>query len=333
MTLIADESATACPHCRDTGWVVEQDKEGSPAKPCPHCRGARRADSLLSRAGIPPRFLNRGFEDFRPISEDHPRAHRLQTRALKTSIEFVEGFPATEGGLLFVGPCGVGKTHLSVAILKALIEEKQASGRFVDETELLRRLQYSYNPGSVETEKEVLEPLMKADLVVWDDLGASRPTDWVRETMRTVINHRYTHNRATIFTTNWPLLPAEGGKGPASPGEETLSERIGRRVYSRILEMAKPVRLDGPDFRIQTRSGRAATTSKQEAEFPSALVRCQRCEESNVTRLGLTPVKNSERGPFVESYWRCQGCGHDFLALFFPESETLEYPANPSEQQ
>ena len=150
----------SCSTCKDTGWILKSRQPVGSVVPCPDCGSRLRVKRLLDQAGIPPRYFDRGFD----VYSIH---NARQEQALKRSIEFIENFPNVDRGLLFAGPCGVGKTHLSVAILKALIQEKQTTARFVDETELLRRLQYSYNPDSPETEREVLKPLMEADLIVW----------------------------------------------------------------------------------------------------------------------------------------------------------------------
>jgi DNA replication protein DnaC len=165
---IVSESGEICATCRGSGWVVKTQDSVETAIPCPDCHSREKSRKLLANAQIPPRYFDRGFDVF----SVH---HRLQERALRRAIEYVEAFPKVPRGLLLTGPCGVGKTHLSVAILKALIQEKMISARFIDETELLRRLQYSYGPDSPETEREVLLPLMHVDLLVWDDLGTADP--------------------------------------------------------------------------------------------------------------------------------------------------------------
>ncbi len=238
-------ASESCATCRDSGWLVNSKESIETVVRCPDCRSKLRLQKLLERAQIPPRYLDRGFDVF----SVHPD-YRHQRIALTRSIEYVEAFPDVPRGFLFVGPCGVGKTHLSVAILEALIQEKMISAKFVDETELLRRLQYSYGPNSLETEREVLLPLFGVDLLVWDDLGTGRPTEWVAETIRTVINHRYTYNKQTILSTNWPLnLETQPGFTADRLTNRTLPERIGRRLFSRIQEMCEIIEMDGPDAR------------------------------------------------------------------------------------
>jgi DNA replication protein DnaC len=241
------KTTETCSACRGSGWLVETEDSVEAVVPCPECRPKEGLKKLLQKAAIPPRYFDRGFEEF------FFERNSLQEKAQLRAIDYVEDFPNVPRGLLFAGPCGVGKTHLSVAILKTLIQEKHVQGQFVDEAELLRRLQYSYGPNSPETEREVMVPLSEVELLVWDDLGTGRPTDWVRETIRTVLNHRYTYNKQTILSTNWPLKP-QTAKSPTSRTktdamQNTLAERIGQRLFSRIMEMCEIIEMDGPDFR------------------------------------------------------------------------------------
>lgn len=235
-----------CPDCRGSGWALVS-KEGTDAVvSCPRCGAEDRVDQLVRRASIPDRYISKDFRAYHPDPK-----YPSQQEALTNSIQFVEGFPEVRRGLLFSGPCGVGKTHLAVAVLKDLVLEKQVSVRFVDETELLRRLQHSYGSDSPETEREVLGPLRSVELLVWDDLGAGRPTEWVAETIRAILNYRYTRQKQIVLTTNLPLKPAGSGYPENLGREQNLAERIGAPLYSRIMEMCQVVEMDGRDFRRQ----------------------------------------------------------------------------------
>ena len=230
---------------------MKEEKGAETAIPCPNCGSETRLQKLLRNAQIPPRYFGKDLKAYQAFDNNS------QDRAAKRSVDYVEAFPNVPRGLLFVGPCGVGKTHLCVAILKVLIQEKRITGRFVDEAELLRRLQYSYGPGSAETEREVLVPLRDVDLLVWDDLGTGRATEWVGETIRTILNYRYTYNKQTVLSSNWPLNPpAERPFGSQGPGTQTLAERIGKRLFSRIMEMCEIVEIEGPDFRTEIHKAR-----------------------------------------------------------------------------
>jgi DNA replication protein DnaC len=103
---------------------------------------------------------------------------------------------------------------------------------------LLAAIKASYNPTTRDSELSILRPVIAADLLVLDELGASKPTEWVQDTMTFIVNERYNENRITIFTANY-----------LDEGEETLTDRVGVRLRSRLHEMCKPVLIEGPDVR------------------------------------------------------------------------------------
>ena len=103
-----------------------------------------------------------------------------------------------------MGSVGVGKTHLSVGIIKDLIREKGIHCLFCDYRELLKSIQNSYNPQVQATEMEILQPVFDAEVLVLDELGAVRSTEWVFDTVNYVLNSRYNDNKTTIITTNFP---------------------------------------------------------------------------------------------------------------------------------
>lgn len=140
------EGLAVCETCRGSGWLVATGDDGEAVDRCPDCQGESRRSRLLQLAQIPPRYLNRGFE----LYSIH---HDSQEAALKRAVDYVENFPAVERGLLFVGPCGVGKTHLSVAMMRQIIQERMVTARFIDEVELLWQLKYSYGQDSPATKK------------------------------------------------------------------------------------------------------------------------------------------------------------------------------------
>ncbi len=160
----------------------------------------------------------------------------------------LDDFPSLDGrGLLFIGAVGVGKTHLAVAILRELIERYQIRGLFYQFGALLRQIQDSYNPVSQTSELKVLAPVFEADVLVLDELGTSKPTDWVRDTMMQIINTRYNDKRVTIFTTNYPDTRKND-----KDASEILEDRVGVALRSRLYEMCKTVLVEGDDYRKQS---------------------------------------------------------------------------------
>src|SRR5207237_9858276 len=153
-----------------------------------------------------------------------------------------DAFPAVTRGLFLEGQPGVGKTHLAVAVLKQVIHASGGRGLFYDTRDLLRVIRSTYDPSIRTTEVEVLRPVMTADLLVLDDLGAEKTSEWVDETMNLIVNTRYNERRLSIFTSNYPDIPDD-----TEPN--SLLFRIGARMRSRLHEMCEFVVMDGADYR------------------------------------------------------------------------------------
>jgi DNA replication protein DnaC len=277
-----------CPLCSGTGWrVVErvdanekaervvQRKDvtlgGSTAPPklawavpC-DCSQADRATRSLARARIPRRYEHCDFENFdRDVWEGGPEAaawNRSLAQARLVVQAFAQNYPAAaETGLLLMGPCGVGKTHLAVAALRALMKRGHEA-RFYDYRELLKELQASYDPEHPISEMGVLGPVLKAEVLLIDDIGASKPSPWALDTVGHILNKRYNENRVTLLTTNY-LDAADGEQGVSRlpsgqkisvARDETLIDRLGQRVRSRLYEMCRTVEIFSPDYRREIR--------------------------------------------------------------------------------
>lgn len=219
-----------CPVCLGTGMEIV---EGKGARPC----SCRRTDNLANpfeKVRVPRRYSGCHFNSYQPDNASQVQASRF-------AIKFTNEFPAVDQGILFMGPVGVGKTHLAVSILKGLTE-RGFSCLFYEFGSLLKEIQDSYNTQTQTSELGVLLPVLNAEVLVLDELGASKATDWVRDTMAYIINKRYNDNRLTVFTTNY--LDAR-----PNDREETLEERIGVRLRSRLFEMCRTIEISGSDFR------------------------------------------------------------------------------------
>jgi DNA replication protein DnaC len=239
-----------CPRCDGTGFEIVTRDGREYAQPCA-CRrpagGAKGADSLVGACRIPPRYEHCSLANFEP-GKTSLRA------ALEKAMSYCGGYPflgTDEGlGLLFTGDNGVGKTHLAVAVLRELVTTKGATGQFWDFHELLREIKNSYNPETLTTELQVLEPVVDTDVLLLDDLGAWKMTDWMNDTLFYILNSRYLAKRATIITTNYQDVDRESALS-ADPlrRKEFLVERIGQRLRSRLMEMCLVIPMTGPDWR------------------------------------------------------------------------------------
>lgn len=251
MNTRASADADVCPLCFGTGTRIEP---GKGAIIC-DCRRSQGGTRPLDAARIPPRFRDCSFHNYFPKNDSQYFAHSFASR-------LVDEYPAVETGLLFMGSVGVGKTHLAIAVLRELIEKKGASCLFFESGSLLKAIQDSYNPVSQTSEMRVLAPVYQAEVLVLDELGATVPTNWVRDTLYQIINTRYNQKKLTIFTTNYFDEARPGNAEPEASDPKrrsfaaarvqeltTLEERIGTPLRSRLYEMCKKVMIEGEDYR------------------------------------------------------------------------------------
>lgn len=239
-----------CSICNDTRWKSIITDGVEHVVRC-DCWREELVSRLMKEARIPPRFSRAELETFEPDTDS-------QREALGRARAFVEQFPVVDRGLLFHGPFGVGKTHLAVAILKAVIRKCGARGYFYETADLLRRIRHTYNQSVDETEMGVLSPALNAELLVLDDLGTDKTSEWVQETLGLVVNHRYNTRRATIFTSNLrdPL---------DSTDPNSFAFQVGARTRSRLREMCDWIEIQGADIRDVDRH----TAAARMGEWPS----------------------------------------------------------------
>jgi DNA replication protein DnaC len=231
---------TPCPLCDDTGWKPVDEQGVRRVVRC-DCWRDNIGRQRLEQAKIPTRYQHCTLANFTVYNESLQLAQAAACRV-------AESFPAATRGLLLEGQPGVGKTHLAVAVLKQVIQTTGARGLYYDTRELLRVIRSTYDPSIRTTELEVLRPVMAADILVLDDLGAEKTSEWVEETMNLIVNTRYNERRLTMFTSNYLDIPDE-------TDPNSLLFRIGFRMRSRLHEMSESLQLDAADYRELPKNG------------------------------------------------------------------------------
>lgn len=224
------KESEVCPKCYDTGMEIVV---GKGARIC-SCRKLKATSDESVLAGFPKRYSQCTFENYHVNNSSQRDASRF-------AFILATQYPAVNQGLLLMGSVGVGKTHLAVSALKVL-KDRGFSCLFFEFGSLLKKIQDSYNPNTLTSELSVLNPVLNVEVLVLDELGASKPTDWVRDTLYQIINTRYNEDRITIFTTNF-LDERSDHKG------EILEDRVGVSIRSRLYQMCKTVVIKGDDYR------------------------------------------------------------------------------------
>ncbi len=243
-----------CRKCDETGFIFELDDQGREhAKPC-DCGLLKKKISLFNSAQIPGQFYDATFRNF-DVSGD-PSLEE----ALRTASFFFKQYQQKGNwkGLLFMGGVGVGKTRLVSTILRDFTLNHGIPGIFKEFSSLLSEIKSGYDKGF--SESRVLEKINNIEILVVDELGKGRKSDWEINILDSIISNRYNMRKTTIFTTNYTdkkatthaesfVVKGEKGELKEKMKKETLEQRVFSRIYSRLKGMCDFVEMKGPDHR------------------------------------------------------------------------------------
>jgi DNA replication protein DnaC len=241
-----------CSVCGGTGWKIVERAGLSGAEACV-CAAVSRGRSIKEASGVPPNYEFATLDNFQ-IPQDNPTARLGLGTVLMQVKSFVREFPTGDKpGLLLVGETGTGKTHLAVAALKALLD-KGHEGIFFDYQNLLDRIRSGYDRSSGTSDQEAYRSALESDILLLDDLGSHRVTDWVEDIVTSIITYRCNHRKPLIATTNVPDENVVDYKdaGGVVVSRKTLAEVIGTRARSRLHEMCRVLKMPAvEDYRLK----------------------------------------------------------------------------------
>lgn len=197
----------------------------------------KRVESVFKQSKLGDRFLTRTFDTFK-VNDLNKKPHAA---ALKYAQNFQE-YKKQGIGIMFNGGFGTGKTHLAAAITLHLLNQgiPVIFGTLIN---LLGKVKQTYSDYS-ESEENIIDTYCAVDLLVIDDLGKEKPTEWVLEKLYNIINTRYENNKPIIITTNFNYdelvrrLTVNGNDSTA------------KALASRLNEICRGVLADGQDYRM-----------------------------------------------------------------------------------
>ena len=227
-----------CPKCNGMGLEEFKDGDKVFTRKC-DCRAVDTLLSKCSKANIPSRFAGAELGGFYP-----DKTNPSQERAKRVVEEFINNYPAVEKGLLLHGPTGVGKTHMLCIIAAELMKkDDKMDVYYIDWNDLVREMRSGegHETRDFAGINKLVIKMVEADLLLFDELAASKISPWVYDYIYYLLNRRYNSSRMTVAATNFFDRNRDGG--------DILADRIGQRIRSRLYEMTNSLEIWGTDFR------------------------------------------------------------------------------------
>lgn len=238
-----------CKECDGDGFVFELDDQGREFAIKCSCQDLKHRIMLFNNAQIPSQFYDVTFSNFK-VSGNASLQSALDTARFSFKNYKIGNWK----GLLFMGGVGVGKTRLVSTMLKDYTLKYGIPCLFQEFSSLLSSIKSGYDKGF--SESSILEKINNIEILVIDELGKGRKSDWEINILDTIISNRYNTRKTTIFTTNYTEKKETSYQdtskklsGDEVEKRETLEQRVLPRIYSRLKGMCDFIEIKGMDFR------------------------------------------------------------------------------------
>ena len=261
LTPFPSDEVHICPFCEQIVPKMELNVLGVKKIVQPRCKcevenwekGITEAEERKKRNDIERKFAISSLgERFAESRFDTFQARPGSEKAFTYARQYAQSFPNYGGDALLIwGVPGNGKSHLCAAVCHE-IKEKGYIPVFQSVPELLERIRQTFDGRNRETEREIMTALLECDLLVLDDIGAEKVTDWVQDVLFRMIDGRYRQKKPILYTSN--LRPAE------------LQERLGARIYDRVLETSIVIENKASSFRMEMAQERFKRMTEKEKQ-------------------------------------------------------------------
>ncbi len=255
--------SSPCKTCKGTGYIMEHDSfQRDVALVCPECEQVKQRVDLYNNARIPRRYWNSRLD-----GDDQDGENGIVFDLLLSIFRLLpqrlsnQNILQTEDedlkGMVIMGSPGTGKTHLMTGFAYQCTINQGISCIFQSFAELLSELRQGYSEGK--SDIEIIDPHLHTDILIIDDLGKGRNSDWELGILDMLISERYNRNQMIMVTTNFTeseenTLKEQVRNREKSETEyfisDTIRKRVGERIYSRLKEMCYFENLIGKDRRI-----------------------------------------------------------------------------------
>lgn len=235
-----------CSDCRGSGAVFLENERGYRyLERCGLCGITRLKVRRYNNAKIPSKYAGvLRSDDMDPCDSDPRSQQKSQYVAMDYVKSFVDKYPEKKGFLLMGGP-GLGKTRLAIGAIAQLTLQKAVECVFTDFFFLLADLRKAYSEGI--PENEIIGPLINAEILVIDEMGKGKSSEWEQNILDQLISKRYNSSKKTLVTTNY--VARESLPKKSRNKTEILEDRVGERIISRLYEMCTPLFIEGSDYR------------------------------------------------------------------------------------